>query len=620
MVVYHVDNRWLPGGWLGVDVFFVLSGFLICSLLLAEYRRSQSIDLVGFWLARARRLLPALLLVIAAVLIASRIWAEPARRASIGWDALSALFYVANWRLLFSDDAYFGSTLGMPSPLRHTWSLAIEEQFYLVFPLLLVATLALTWRVAPRKPRIPATVVFACLAAASAISMAVLYVPGTEPTRVYYSTGTRAFELLIGVVAGIWLGPHDFGRPSGASRQPRAIDTWLGRLAIPAGVLVLLSFVLADETATWIFRGGLVIICAPTVLPVSASAAVLPSPLQRALSVEPLRLLGTVSYSFYLWHWPVIVFLSRDRLGLPLLAVAAIQILVSLGMACLSYRFVERPIRRGGLRALVPGQPQAGRAIAWAAVPLLVLGIVGLNRSSSDALAVTGPQITYNTPAPSATGAPTRVSVVGNSVPLSLYEYFPADQIPTLTVQQVTSLGCEPWTGSRIIDGAVQPSLAACPAWHADWSSQLAAQDPQTVIYPVSQAFVNDFSVDGRTVTFGTAAHDAFIASSLDQVRAGADHAGAQRFVLLNLSCHRMPNASASSELTAISDDTKVQHINQVAQSWATQHDVQVLNLYSFLCGDGYRDVINGQPLWQDGLHFTPQSGPIVWRWIANQL
>ena len=140
------------------------------------------------------------------------------------------------------------------------------------------------------------------------------------------------------------------------------------------------------------------------------------------------------------------------------------------------------------------------------------------------------------------------------------------------------------------------------------------------MIYPVSQAFVNDFSVDGRTVAFGTAAHDAFIASSLDQVRAGADHAGAQRFVLLNLSCHRMPNASASSELTAISDDTKVQHINQVAQSWATQHDVQVLNLYSFLCGDGYRDVINGQPLWQDGLHFTPQSGPIVWRWIANQL
>lgn len=620
VVIYHVDNRWLPGGWLGVDVFFVLSGFLICSLLLAEYRRSQSIDLIGFWLARARRLLPALLLVIAAVLIASRIWAEPARRASIGWDALATLCYVSNWRLLLSDDAYFGNTLGMPSPLRHTWSLAIEEQFYLVFPLLLVATLALTWRISPRSPRIPPTIVFTALAAASALWMAVLYVPGIEPTRVYYSTATRAFELLIGAIAGIWWGPHDFGRRAGARLVPRAIDPWLGRLAIPAALLVVAAFVFADETATWVFRGGLVAICLLIVFPVSASAAVLATPIQRALAVEPLRRLGTVSYSLYLWHWPVIVFLSQDRLGLPMLAVAVVQISVSLGLACLSYRFVEQPIRRGGLHALIPHQPQAGRAVAWAAVPVLVVGIVGLNRSSSDAATVSGPQISYTSPAPSATGAPTRVSVVGNSVPLSLYENFPAAQIPTLTVQEVTSLGCEPWAGNRIIDGAVQPALAACPHWQSDWTNQLAAQDPQTVIYPVSQAFVNDFRVDGKTVTFGTAAHDAFIESSLEQVHAGAEHSGADRFVLLNLSCHRMPNASVSSELTAISDDTKVAHINAVASKWAREHDVQVLDLDSFLCADGYRDVINGQPLWQDGLHFTPQSAPIIWRWIAGQL
>lgn len=620
VVIYHVDNRWLPGGWLGVDVFFVLSGFLICSLLLAEYRRSQTIDLIGFWLARARRLLPALLLVIAAVLIASRIWAEPARRASIGWDALATVCYVSNWRLLLSDDAYFGNTLGMPSPLRHTWSLAIEEQFYLVFPLLLVATLALTWRISPRAPRVPPTIVFTALAAASALWMAVLYVPRTEPTRVYYSTGTRAFELLIGVVAGIWWGPHDFGRRTGARLTPRAIDPWLGRLAVPAALLVVAAFVFADETATWVFRGGLMAICLLIVFPVSASAAVLATPIQRALAVEPLRRLGTVSYSFYLWHWPVIVFLSRDRLGLPMLAVAAVQISVSLGLACLSYRFVEQPIRRGGLQALVPHWPQVGRAVAWAAVPVLVLGIVGLNRSSSDAATVSGPQISYASPAPSATGAPTRVSVVGNSVPLSLYQNFPAAQIPTLTVQEVTSLGCEPWLGDRIIDGVVQPALAACPQWQSEWTDQLAAQDPQTVIYPVSQAFVNDFRVDGTTVTFGTSAHDAFIESSLDQVHAGAEHAGADRFVLLNLSCHRMPNASATSELTAISDDTKVAHINTVAGEWAREHDVQVLDLDSFLCADGYRDVINGQPLWQDGLHFTPESAPIIWRWIAGQL
>ncbi|PWJ25283.1 peptidoglycan/LPS O-acetylase OafA/YrhL [Branchiibius hedensis] len=620
VVVYHLNNRWLPGGWLGVDVFFVLSGFLICSLLLAEYRRRQSIDLIGFWLARARRLLPGLLLVVAAVLVLSRLWAEPSRRVPIAWDGLATVLYVSNWRLLLSDDAYFGSTLGMPSPLRHTWSLAIEEQFYLVFPLLLVAILAVTWRLSPRRPRLPATAVFVVLATASAVWMAVQYVPGTEPTRVYYSTATRAFELLIGAVAGIWWGPHEFGRRSGASTMPRRVDPWLGRIGILAAILVLSAFALADETATWIFRGGLVLLCLLIVFPVSAGAAVLSTPIQRALAFEPLRWLGTVSYSLYLWHWPVIVFLTRDRLGLPPLVVAIIQFSLSLAIAYCSYRFIEQPIRKGGLRALVPAQPQIGRVIAWCSVPALAIGMVALGRSSSDALAVSGPQITYTKPAPPASGPPVRVSVIGNSVPYSLYVYFPAGQIPTLTVQAVSNFGCEPWAGKRIIDGSVQPALAECPQWQNTWPDQLAAQNPQTVIYPVSQAFVNDFQVDGHPVDFGTPAHDAFIKSSLDHVASGAAHAGAHRFVLLNLSCHRMPNASGNSELTAVNDDAKVQHVNSVAATWARQHDVQVLDLYTFLCSDGYRDVINGQPLWQDGLHFTAQSAPIVWRWIANQL
>lgn len=626
VVVFHLGAGWLRGGWLGVDVFFVLSGFLITSLLLAEYRRWQSIDLIGFWLARARRLLPALVLMIGVVLAVSAFWALPARRGPIAVDALAALCYVANWRLLLSDDTYFGSTLGMPSPLRHTWSLAIEEQFYLVFPLLLLGALALTWRLSPRRPRALLTACFSALAVGSAILMAVQYVPGTDPTNVYYSTFTRAFELLIGVVGGIWLGAHDFGRPVGADRAARPVDRWIGWAAIPSAALVLAAFVLADENAAWLFRGGLVVLCLLALVAIAAAAGPLRTPLQTALATAPLVWLGRLSYSFYLWHWPVIVFLTPDRLGLTGLPLAAVRVVVSLVAAYLSYRFVEQPVHRGGLRALVPSRPWVGKAIACATAPLLVVGVIaGVRATDAAAEAVghgggSGPQITYTGPTPTTTGPTTRVSLVGNSVPFSLARYFPAGQFPTLQVQSTTSLGCEPWPGHRIIDGEVQPELAACPAWKTQWISDLAQQQPQTVIYPVSQALVNDFEIDGRTVRFGSPAHDAFIRSSLDDMRQGAQKAGADRFVLLNLPCHRMVGITTSSEITAINDDSKVRHIDAVAAAWAKQHDVPVLDLFTLLCSEGYRDTINGQPLWQDGLHFTPQSAPIVWRWMATEL
>ncbi|KYH44348.1 hypothetical protein AZH51_07365 [Branchiibius sp. NY16-3462-2] len=623
VVIFHLGAGWLRGGWLGVDVFFVLSGFLICSLLLAEYRRWQSIDLLAFWLARARRLLPGLVLMVGVVLVVSNFWSLPARRASIALDALATLCYVANWRLLLSDDTYFGSTLGLPSPLRHTWSLAIEEQFYLVFPLLLIAVLALTRRFTPRAPRGPLTTVFTVLAVASALWMGVQYIPGTDPTNVYYSTFTRAFELLIGVIGGIWLGGHDFGQRVGAGDDLRVFDRWIGWVALPAGLAVLATFVVADENASWLFRGGLIVICLLSLVVIAAAAAPIATPVQRVLSAAPLVWLGRLSYSFYLWHWPVIVFLTPDRIGLTGAPLSVVRIAVSLGAAYLSYRFVEQPVHRGGLRALVPSRPWLGKVVACAAVPLLAIALIAGVRTGDAVAAPTqtaGPQISYSAPAPSASGAATRVSLVGNSVPLGLAQWFPAAALPMMQVQSVTSLGCEPWPGKRIIDGQVQPTLSQCPAWTSQWVADLSQQHPDMVIYPVSQAFVNDFEVDGTQLRFGSAAHDAFIERSLDQVRSGADHAGARRFVLLNLSCHRMAAFTNDSEISAINDDAKVRHLNAVAGAWAKRNGVQVLDLFSFLCADGYRDTINGQPLWQDGLHFTPQAAPIVWTWMADQL
>ena len=226
VLLYHGDISWARGGYLGVDAFFVLSGFLITSLLLAEWRGDGRIALSAFWARRARRLLPALFLVLAAVAAYGAVIAAPAELAHLRSDGLSALGYVANWGQIFSHQSYFES-FAAPSPLRHTWSLAIEEQFYLVWPLLVAGVLRC------RRGSIRSLgAVTGALLAASAVWMIVLYKPGVDPTRVYYGTDTRAQSLLMGALLAILL--TRLRRPMGANATRAlhgcalAAGLWLG--------------------------------------------------------------------------------------------------------------------------------------------------------------------------------------------------------------------------------------------------------------------------------------------------------------------------------------------------------------------------------------------------------
>src|SRR3954447_2589856 len=247
VLLYHAGVSWMPGGFLGVDVFFTLSGYLITSLLLSELQRSERIDMAHFLLRRARRLLPAVFLVVLTALVIS-LFLPSGEAGGVRSDALSSLLYVNNWHQIIGDQSYFVAA-GRPSPLRHLWSLSVEEQFYLLWPLLMGLGLSRLGR-----RRLLQAILAVCIASCGL--MLILYAPSGDPSRVYYGTDTRVFALLIGAaLAFVW--------PIGGWSSPPAGERAKLLLDVGAGVglaTLLAAFLFAEEFDTWIYRGGLVLI------------------------------------------------------------------------------------------------------------------------------------------------------------------------------------------------------------------------------------------------------------------------------------------------------------------------------------------------------------------------
>jgi len=613
---YHLGIPWLRGGWLGVDIFFVLSGFLITSLLLHERHKWGRIDLPGFWLARARRLLPTLVLMLLTTSVVAAFWAPASRRGADAWDILSAFLYVANWRFLLSDDQYF-SSLSMPSPVVHTWSLAIEEQFYLIFPILLIVLLALAAR-AKRPHRIVAGVL-AALAVLSVWRMGALYVPGADPSRVYYGTDTRAFELLIGAVFALLLRDLTFDDGArGRDRLAPAIDHIARWLAAPGLAILVVGFVVLDDASSVPFRGGLAVLCLVAVAPIVAGASRTGSRAQRLLATEPLRRLGLVSYALYVWHWPVIVFLNDGRLDLPAIPRGIVEGVVSVALAWLTYRYVEQPVRAGGLRALIPRRPRLGRIIAVGVIAALTVALAVLPRSTVGVAAAHGTGIRVDAPTYTPLGTRHSVTLIGNSVPASLAAAFPVGQFSDLSISSDVSFGCDPFKGQKVVDGRAQPVGAACPGFRTAWQRQLTTLSPDLAIFTVPQSITSDMLVDGRVLHFGTPAYLRWLSGMLSTIRRQSLAAGARQFAIATLSCHRM--MAFTDDTRDVNNDHRVETINDEVRAWARSTKTPVIDFEQLLCAHGYDDTINGTPLYKDGLHYTAQSGAIVWGWLAPQI
>ena len=351
VVIYHFSPRTLPSGYLGVDMFMVVSGFIVTTLLLRERARTGRIHAGAFWGRRFRRLVPALALMVIVVSALVR-WTGPTTVAdSARSQGIASLLYVANWKLIGSGVTY-GGAVAASSPFVHLWSLSVEEQFYLVWPLALIGLLALF-----RNRRWPVALAAALGAASSVAWMAYLYDPSRDPLRIYYGTDTRAYTFLFGALAAL-TAPYLRGRGRRA----------IGLLGVPA--LIAVVVVMTTNAPGFLYRGGFALVAIAAALVTVATT--LPGPLTSWLDRKPLRGLGRVSYGVYLWHWPAVVLLTPERIGVTGVELLATRLAFTAGGTALSWFVVERPLTIARPRRVALA---GGFGVAVAAVTLVALPV-----------------------------------------------------------------------------------------------------------------------------------------------------------------------------------------------------------------------------------------------------
>ncbi|MDQ0216153.1 peptidoglycan/LPS O-acetylase OafA/YrhL/ribosomal protein L21E [Oikeobacillus pervagus] len=358
VIAYHFSFSWAKGGFLGVDIFFVLSGYLITSTILPVQGDQLTVNLRKFWIGRFRRLIPAAYFMIMATVV----WVVLFNREllnTVRGDAISSIFYASNWWFIFHKLSYFDS-FGSPSPLKNLWSLAIEEQFYFIWPIVLTIGLYVF------KKRSKLSIFVFIGALCSAMLMSILYEPGTDPSRVYYGTDTRSFELLIGCcLALVW----PMKRLSSKNLSAGLRHT-LNIISIITFVIFIICIFQVDEYQAFLYRGGMLLICINAAILIACVCHPV-SFLGKLLSWKPLRWMGSRSYGIYLWHYPVIVLGTPVyEIGNPVYWRVALQLVIILIIAEFSYRFIEMPIRKHGFRPFLR-QYLAIDILKWRSFPLV---------------------------------------------------------------------------------------------------------------------------------------------------------------------------------------------------------------------------------------------------------
>jgi len=624
VMAFHGGISFMVGGYLGVDAFFVLSGFLITSLLIAEWQRRRTIRLGAFWARRARRLLPALLLVLLAVAAYAAFAVPKGTYPTLRLDSLATLFYVANWHFILVGANYWNQT-ALPSPLTHTWSLAIEEQFYLVWPLVVLGVLKLS------KTLRPLLVVSVAGAVASAIWMAVLYPAGGNLTRLYYGTDTHAQCLLVGAALAVALvlvaerrraagfraaGEVGGGDPAWAATSVtgRALLTGVGLVGVLASAYLWTHL---EGSSSFLYRGGFLVTAVATAAVLVSIVCAQRSPVALAISVGPLRYIGRISYGMYLWHYPLFLYLDGARTGLTGWPLFVVRTAATVGVATLSFFAVERPIRQGTFF-------RSWRA--WVVTPVAAVAVVVALVAATTVPAVAAPKARVAGNSELYTGAPVRAMVVGDSVALTLgigLDDSSLQKAYDITEQDHGILGCGVAIGTeKEFKGNVTPMSAACNPnpppgqlqWPAQWVQWMDQVHPNVVILLAGRWELVERTFAGHWTNILDPAYQAYVKHQLELAVQVATSQGAH-MVLMTSACSdsgEQPNGEPWPEDSVARLDAYNNLVREVAAE--NPGKVTLVDLAALVCPGGqYTSTIDGvQVRAPDGIHFTDAGGIFV--------
>ena len=625
----------VPGGFLGVDVFFVISGFLITSLLLIERGRTGRVDLGRFWVRRARRLLPAVGLMVAVTCVVVATTDVAVDRPTLRGDAAAALAYVANWRFIVTDQSYFAA-FGLPSPFRHLWSLSVEEQWYLVFPPALVALLAFV-----RRRTGVLLAVLGVAVVASAVWMAVCATPGQDASRAYYGTDTRVQTLLVGAALAVVM----VRLPAFAPRFAR-LTPGLGVLGL---VALAVLFVTVRGQQPELYEGGFLVVAAASAAAVAGVAFPgATGPACWVLGRRPVVAIGRLSYGLYLWHWPVFVLMTPDRVGLTGAELAVARVVVAFAVATASYLLVEQPIRRHGLagvaarlrRAGVPAARPVGVAAVLAGVGLAVV-VVSTGSQAGDPVAMAAPSTSvpvteqpvtttilpagYTLP-PVPADRPLRAMVGGDSQAWSLVSRWIARSAPTppdLELRMVADLGCTATPGVAVIMGVDQTGHR-CGDWRAAWEATAAEFQPDVVVVMWGAWEVFDHHDGDRTLVAGTpefaAAYHGSLADSIDELAAVAPDT---RVVFVTVPCMAENNPYLGGADSPRNDPANLEWVNARTADVVARYPgrATIVDLGPLVCRDGVPlEQHDGMPVRHDGIHLSPEFAPVAWDHIMQTI
>ena len=649
VLLYHGGFSWMSGGFFGVEVFFVVSGFLITSLLLDEHDRNDRVAFGQFWRRRARRLFPALYAVLLAVGVWTALAGSAEQQSQFRRDAWWSIFYVNNWGQILGDVPYFA---GEPPLLRHLWSLAVEEQWYLVWPLMFVALM---------RVRLPRHIVGgAVVAAAFAVFVYMFWMESRAPTTLggppaafdgldrtnylYLSTITRSGGLLLGAGAAFLWRPW---------RWKNATDAPAGRVLDPiAGASVAMigcAAAVASITAGYVYQWLLPLVSILSLVAVMVAVHPAATGFRQMMGWSPLVEVGKRSYGLYLWSWPIFVIVGATE-GSVGAFVWAMVLTVVISEA--SYRFLETPIRLGIIgrwwsdRASITYWPLAGGAVLVGAVALFYVNVDQFNRFEggddavfeldTDALAASadpvnavagalpagGEEIVASVPSTAAPGPSVNLAIVGDSQANALAVNLP-DGLDGVFPEVVNGSvdGCSVYdSGSVMSSVSFDNDFSVCQGWQDDWADAASGNDVALVVLGAWDVF--DIDDDGTVYGFDTPEGDVRFAANLTS---GIDAILAEgtNVALLEVACMRPQNVEGAGvrALPERGDDERVTHVNDLLRWTASSYEsprVEFVEGPEEWCNDeaiatdlGYR--------W-DGVHVYSPGANLIYATVAPEL